>query len=1601
MKVIFRIIYILSLITILKSIKLEQIGKKTLIKDFTVNNNRGYMESSLFIGKTLGDDQKPYKKLDFTLDIGTKACWVTNTEYKTEESSTYQSTTIEKEQIADDDFAIDGTGGTESFFIDDYIEAEKVAFIKGVEGYGTKARGQNGIGLSRKTLDGYDDLASSLSKAIREETNMFAIDYIGETNDKTGYGKIYFGDLDFITEKKSVISSQVPLAELQGFEHKWAAQLKYIFFGHILDDRTKKSNGVYVVTKDTPNLKIDSSYNKAFFETVYGKIIFPKKYLDILNYYLKNEYFLGNGLKPLCAFGPSLFFPDTIETYICDENEFSKLGQIHFIFGNGESETKLFDIYLDYYDLFVPYKKEGGDTKYEFLIGFHKDIPDTFRFGVPIFKKFTSIFDVKEKTLTLASLSNKAYVRLDPPPAYKTIEFTLMKDYNYLMTSVLVGKPQKEIMFSIDIGSPKTWVNQSSYNLESETFKNMSIDSLNNTLYDLQGINAQDTFEYGNITLERFDFFLAEKVHYVDSVKKENQTHAVLGLGKYKEKEKGFSIINRLCESKVLENDNTIILEFGGDDPEGEKIGRIIYGRVSDIIKNYGPHVYKLPTNDKLGTYGKWYMVLKYIFIGNILKEKKKNGRFKVSTDTTHIYLNKAGTLESNLKKIILPYSSKNDIIDILTDYYLPKNCKPYNYDEIYSFYCEEIDILNINEIHFVLDTGLDIYLKSEDMFDCEGDKCDFLIEFRPEYPNSFVFGVSLLKKFKIIFNTTYDSQSVSFVSTDNIDFLDLYSPSYVNDELFGIPFTSMDVIKTHGYISTINEFGSEKVNVPLTIDIGSKFTWVSKDKYNAKSSKYYDVIEKDFNYLNLDYSIFGDISCDNAKSGGAYLQNFTFIYASQIEGLKYFETCLGLGKSKDGHGNSVLRKLYEAEFPHIDTNKFLLHFNEPDIDITNGLLVFGNFEDYLNKKKDISQTIKLLESDGDKEESKWIVEFKYIIFKNILVNRTSDGKFSVGSRVPKYILPKGTKAFIETNHHEILFPYEKADAYLNLFQKHYLTVDGIPLCNIISPPQFEKKKKFFQCSLEEYEKLGQLHFIVADNVDIYLDNKDLFYCDVNQKKCESYFQCHEENNDRFIFGFSLIKKFETLFDLDFNQITLIGEDNFDLVEFREEIPDPIEQIEFTYNKTLKLFLSNVLFGSQQKNLHPVIDIGSAVTWVLTDEYSPDESLYSKIGKEKTIIIDDYTIQGNETNDTIVFNNVRCDDFSFINSNPPKGDLKLPGVIAFGRMNEYEVNQSIVYRVNKFLNSSNLYTFMLQFDEDKTNNQSTGQIVFGNYYNDYIKEPEYLTDIELEISNAPYKWATTISRIYIDNILVNKSRSGLFNVSKSLNYISLNDYSVNLETKYDDIRIPYSKSESIFNELQKSYVTKNCKLEKNEINDDEYFTCPKEELYKIKEIHFILKGNENDIYFYPHDIFSCPESEDKCKLLITRNEKYDGDFIFGNVFLKKFYTLFDLNDSSKIQIYGKKNKAKINIIDDKDMFVDPLEKKGYPDIEKTSGTVTTILVILLCIFILGLGGMFGFYFFQYKKKSRRVVIINENGSFGQINDSKINELNSNNQSTIE
>ena len=45
----------------------------------------------------------------------------------------------------------------------------------------------------------------------------------------------------------------------------------------------------------------------------------------------------------------------------------------------------------------------------------------------------------------------------------------------------------------------------------------------------------------------------------------------------------------------------------------------------------------------------------------------------------------------------------------------------------------------------------------------------------------------------------------------------------------------------------------------------------------------------------------------------------------------------------------------------------------------------------------------------------------------------STEGKFLVDINVPRYILPNGTKAYIETIYHEILFPYNGIETYIIL----------------------------------------------------------------------------------------------------------------------------------------------------------------------------------------------------------------------------------------------------------------------------------------------------------------------------------------------------------------------------------------------------------------------------------------------------------------------------------------------------------------------------------------------------------------------------------------
>ena len=570
----------------------------------------------------------------------------------------------------------------------------------------------------------------------------------------------------------------------------------------------------------------------------------------------------------------------------------------------------------------------------------------------------------------------------------------------------------------------------------------------------------------------------------------------------------------------------------------------------------------------------------------------------------------------------------------------------------------------------------------------------------------------------------------------------------------------------------------------------------------------------------------------------------------------------------------------------------------------------------------------------------------------------------------------------------------------MEIFKQHYFSVDKKQLCEMKTNKEIEGyEKTYFECSKENVGKLGPLHFILKDGLDIYLESKDLFKCIGNV--CKSRIEVRNDVEDRFIFGTAVLRKFQTLFDIDMDSITFIGEDNWDYVFLTPDHKDPIQEIEFTYNTEKGFYTSPGFFGSNMERVDFVVDIGGKQSWVFKKDYDYDASLtYKKIGTGE-IHEEAYEIRGDVISDTFYYSNAKLDDFHFLVGEAIT-TTKLPGTIAFGRAfsEASQESYSVVRLMNKKLGNKNTGTFILQYDEDKTNGKSTGQVVFGQI-DEYFKENQYITDIPLTQLNGN-KWATQLSRIYYGNILINKTSNNIYNVSTSIPYYNAGNISIVFESIYDQIIIPYEKRSEIFTEMDKLYFKGRCK----HVTDDqtyEYYKCDKNVIVSLDEIHFIIENGEKDIdlYFSAYDLFQCHKEE--CIMEIRADStKSKNHFIFGNIFLKKFNTIFDLEEET-MEIIGKRNKALVKHVNPKDIFDDqkdgpvPVDPEN-PEDGGSSSSTTIVLVIILCILLVG-GGAFATYYFLKNKKTRTVVVINENGSFGNINDSKVNELTSNTSST--
>ena len=82
------------ILNISTSLKYTQTGKISIVLPFSISTKTNKMQSSLQIGTK---DNTPYRKYDFTIDIGSKTSWVNANDYVPSESTSFNDTDMKIE----------------------------------------------------------------------------------------------------------------------------------------------------------------------------------------------------------------------------------------------------------------------------------------------------------------------------------------------------------------------------------------------------------------------------------------------------------------------------------------------------------------------------------------------------------------------------------------------------------------------------------------------------------------------------------------------------------------------------------------------------------------------------------------------------------------------------------------------------------------------------------------------------------------------------------------------------------------------------------------------------------------------------------------------------------------------------------------------------------------------------------------------------------------------------------------------------------------------------------------------------------------------------------------------------------------------------------------------------------------------------------------------------------------------------------------------------------------------------------------------------------------------------------------------------------------
>ena len=1098
------------------------------------------------------------------------------------------------------------------------------------------------------------------------------------------------------------------------------------------------------------------------------------------------------------------------------------------------------------------------------------------------------------------------------------LDFTLT--FDQLVTKIMVGGNEENFaFFQIDISSNTSWIFEEILKKisNSSTPKGEERNLTRDNLF-LKGEITTDYFHLGKIFDEEDDrlSFIAVKNYSGEPI---NQ--GGLGFGNYIENNYHPAY---LMNNKLLKDGRKFVLEITRDPTSEYTNGHIVVGdQVKGNLLNTEIEVTLDNNNEKYKN--SWVTKVEKVFFGNVLREKNDAGDYVLNVNKYPNFAKEMpATFETIYNRIYVPYDIYQDFFQKMDKEYFLLNglhkCFVVTDNDIMKYTCPLADVAKLGQLHFILSDNLDIYLDEFDLFTCNKTHCNSTIEANPHITDRWVLGIPILRKFTCVFDpaTSNTPPKLSLISTRNK--MKVLVQGTPRDPL---PYLSTTFVKGEENIQIPVLMGTNMEQAYFTIDINGYISFVSENVYNTYylSQKFQPAgEEKEFDYG--EFKIKGFLMTDQFTLANISTTSGRIVLANNITGedkSKQYRAAISASRGEHSFLNALLDSYGNKEK---EEPGFLLQYDDTPDDEHMGDFMIGDFKQYIEDNKKWVTALPLT-----KNEDEWEAEILYVFFKDYLEDKGLTGSYSIDLKNPHF--SNKSKVVFETVYTDIIVPYKYREKFRDYLTQYYFKVDEYNLCTQV----YTDPKWNITCTIEEYNALGQIHFIIDTpsqmsdgNLDIFLDNNDLFHC--TEKECTFGINIDPYNEDRFIFGNIVLKQFKTFFSLnnDNPKILFIGDYNKASVTIKgqEEGEKKIKYVETNFEMKDGLMYTKILIGSPYQEIPAILDLSGVHTWVHDTLYDQEKS-HTRMQKNKgQINFENFFVSGHFYDDNTYFATAAIEKFDFqVVSSTDIDELPYKAAIGLGKTTYInDVHKDAIYsmitKVYDYLGYNAVNDkFMIKFDTT-IEKENTGKIYIGEF-DDLIDLTEYTDELKMKNIDVLGKWSpeATLTGVYFRNILTEKTEGGYYNVNQNIPHLEVDNLPVYFETRFNKIIMPDNYAINIFNALSSYYFIFNgepiCQKIENDGNPTGYF-CSKDEMKKLDQIHFVF-DNQFDIYLEREDLFNCVDQ--RCDFLIVSEPKYNEAWYFGIPVLKQFISVFERNGpSATIKFKGKTNKAHLKFYED-------------------------------------------------------------------------------------